>query len=154
MCSRRGGWLGGRIEGELLSAGEDFMGAGLLPANAHQVKIMLVMRHHGVHLINITLTTNTVPIQDVHRGSKPGHSFSQGVVLGGLPGSHEGIMSRRQSLLGRGHPPVDCSLEGQSGILLNVFRMVQQICLQTFSNRPVVVVPEVTQHNTSYPAYS
>lgn len=133
----------GRGEGLLLGTRQHLVGSGFLPPDAHQVEVMLIVRNDGVHLINITLPTDTIPIEDVHRCSESGHALGQSVVLCGLPRSHECFVSGRESFFRRCHPAPHRCLEGQSSVLFNVFWMVEQVLLQGFACFAIVVVPRI-----------
>lgn len=132
-CCR--GW----VESFLLGTGEIW--ACKLSPNSQQVKVILVMRHDDVHRINVTLPANLVSKKDIHGGSKTGESIRQGVVLCGLPGANKCLMSWRLGLLDWGHPPPNCSLESECSVLLDVFWMVQQICLDAFPSSSIVKIP-------------
>ena len=117
------------------------MGSCFLSTNAQQVEIIEVVRDDVVHGINVTLPASELTVQKIHGASKSRSSSCQRVVLGGFPVPNKDIVSRWLFPFHGRHPPVDCSLEGNGRILFNVFRMVQQILIYTFTNRSIVVVP-------------
>lgn len=124
FCSRWWWWLLVWIKGFLLSAREYVIVFRFLTTNTHQVKVIQVMRYNNIHGIDITLTTDTLAIQNIHGGSKSRSSFGQSVVLCGFPVSNKGFVTGRLSLFERCHPPPDCCLEGQGGVLFDVFWMI------------------------------
>lgn len=71
------------------------MRSSLLSANTHQVKIILIVGDDGVHAVNVALSTHLVTVKDVHCGAKARDTLGQSVVLGRLPVTDEGIVSRR-----------------------------------------------------------
>ena len=78
-----------------------------------------------VHGLIMTLTTNKISIEHIHGSTKTRNSFGQNV--------------RRLILFDWRDPPPN--QEGQCSILFNVFRMVQQIHLQLFTEFSIIVVP-------------
>ena len=112
-----------------------------LPADTHQIKIVLVMGDDVVHGINITLTAYRIAVKNVHCGAEAGNPLGQSVVLGGLPCSDEDFVGGGLLLRDGSHPPPDCGLEGESGVLFYVFWVVQEVHLQGVTCFSVVVVP-------------
>lgn len=144
--SRRGlSGRNGRVERNLLGAREDFMRTRLLSPETQEVAVVKEVRDDVVHRVDASLPAERVAVKNVHRGSEPGDSVSQSVVLGRLPVADEGLVRRGLALLDRGHPLPHRSHEGDRGVLLEVLGVVQQIDLQRVSDRAVVVVPVPTK---------
>lgn len=68
------------------------MRACLFSANSNKIKIIQVMGDNVVHGVNVTLTTNLVPIKQIDGGAKPRSSLGQSVVLRWLPFPNKDIM--------------------------------------------------------------
>ena len=94
-----------------------------------------------VHGIIMTLIANKISVEHIHGSTKTRNSFGQNVSLGGFPGANKDFVCRRLILLDWRDPPPNCNLEGQGSILFNVFRMVQQIHFQLFTDFSIIVVP-------------
>jgi len=117
------GSFGRWIERNLLSACKEFMGPSLFSTNTKKIKIVQVMGNNIVHGVHITLTTNSIPVENVHCSAKTRNAVLHSVIFGRLPVANEGIMSRGLILLYWCHPSPNCSLESKGCILLYIFRM-------------------------------
>lgn len=137
-----------RVKCLLFCTAEYFMRPSFVTANTHKVKVIKIMGNDIVHGINITLTTNAIPVEDVHGGTETGNPFGVCIIFGWFPVANECIMSRRLTFLYWCHPSPNGSLESQGGILFNVLRMVQQILLEGLTSFSIVVVPETTNKRT------
>lgn len=140
----RGRWWG-FVERNLLSTAEHFVGSSLLSSNTHEVKVVQIVGDRVVHVLIISLSTHLISIESIHSGPKTWDTLGQGVILSGLPAPNKDIMGRRLVLLHWSHPPPNCSLKCQGGILFDVFRVVQQVHLQSFPSFSIVVVPTVNE---------
>lgn len=157
-----GGWISRRwiwsniswIKHGLLGTWKSFMSPGLITTKTHQIEVILVMRNNVVHGVDITLPTNGIAIENIHGCAETRKPFRQGVILGGFPIANKDIMGWRLWLLHWVHPHPYCSLECNGSILLNIFRMSQQVKLQCFPNLAVIEIPTTTNNDKNSAKFS
>lgn len=107
------------------------------------------MRDDVIHAVDVALAADQVAIEHVHCGPEARQPLRHRIVLSRLPLSDEHVVRRRLLLLHWRHPPVDGRLEGHGGVLLQIFRVVEEVGLDSDPNGSVVVVPASSKQSKS-----